>query len=99
MSNFIKHISIATSGSVNLPDTKQDCQLVHDAASLAVTLTITMPASPKDCQKVGITSTLGITTLTLSSGLTVVGILTTLAAAGFATYMYESGTNKWYRTS
>lgn len=99
MSNFIKQISTATSGTITLADTKQDCQLVHDAVSLSVTLTITMPASPIDGQKVGITSTLGITTLTISSGLTIVGILTTLAAAGFATFMYESGTNKWYRIS
>lgn len=97
MSNFIKQVSTATSGTVTLANTGQDCQLVHDAASLAITLTITLPANPIDGQKVGIVSTLGITTLTLSSGLTIVGLLTTLAAIGCVTFMYEVGTNKWYK--
>ena len=99
MMNLVKQISTATSGTVTVPDTKQDCQLVHDAASLAVTLTITLPTTPTDGQRVGIVSTLGVTTLTLSSGLTIVGGLSTMAALGCATYMYESSTNKWYKVS
>lgn len=97
MSNIIKQVSTATSGTITLPNTAQDCQLVHDAASLAITLTIVLPGSPIDGQKVGIVSTLGVTTLTLSSGLTIVGLLTTLAAIGCATFMYESSTNKWFK--
>ncbi len=97
MSNFIKQISTLTSGTITIADTKQDVQLVHNAASLAITLTITLPASPTDGQKVGFASTLGVTTLTLSSGLTIIGALTTIAAAGFATFMYEASTNKWFR--
>ena len=99
MSNFIKQISTATSGTVTVADTKQDVQLIHDAASLAVTLTITLPANPVDGQRVSFASTLGVTTLTISSALTIIGGLSILAAAGFAAYMFEAGQNKWFRVS
>lgn len=97
MSTFIKQVSTATSGTVTLPDTKQDVQLVHDAVALVVSLIVAFPANPIDGQKVGIVSTLGITGLTLTSTPTVVGLLTTLAAIGCATFMYESSTNKWFK--
>lgn len=93
----IKQLSSATSGTVSCPDTQQDVVLVHDAASLAVTLTIAFPSTPADSQKVTIVSRLGVTTLTLSSGLTIIGSIATFAAAGFATYIYESSNNKWYK--
>ena len=99
MSNGIKQTSTLTSGTVTIPDTQQDCVLFHNAASLAATLTITLPATPVDAQRVSFVSTLGVTILTISSGLTIIGALTALAAAGYATYIYESSTNKWYRLS
>ena len=99
MSNLIKQLSTLTSGSVSIGDTKQDIQLIHNAASLAVTLTISLPANPVDAQKVGIVSVLGVTTLTLSSALSIIGGITVLAAAAYATYMYEASTNQWYRVS
>lgn len=97
MANLIKQVSTATSGTITCTDTKQDLVIVHDAASLAVTLTVALPASPTDGQKVSFTTTLGITTLTISSALTIIGTLTTLAAAGFWTFIYENSTNKWFR--
>jgi hypothetical protein len=97
MANFIKQISTATSGTVNIGDTKQDIQLIHNAVSLAVTLTIAFPANPVDAQRFGFCSVLGVTTLTLSSALSIIGGITVLAAAAYATYMYEASTNKWYR--
>lgn len=98
MANFTKQLSTATSGTVTLGDTQQNTVLVHDAASLAVTLTITMPATPTDAQQVLIVSRLGVTTLTLSSALTIIGSIAALAAGGFVNFMYESSNNKWYRT-
>lgn len=92
-----KTYSTATSGTVTLLDTKQDQMFIHNAASLVATLTATMPSAPLDGQMVMIGSTLGITALTMSSGITIVGTLTTLAAAGYATFIYESTSNKWYR--
>jgi hypothetical protein len=93
-----KTYSTATSGTITLLDTKQDQVFVHNAASLAATLTVTMPANPIDGQCVTVCSTLGVTALTISSGLTIVGTLTVLAAAGFWTMCYESTANKWFRT-
>jgi hypothetical protein len=92
-----KTYSTATSGTVTLLNTKQDQIVVHDAASLAATLTVTMPANPIDGQYVSFASTLGVTVLTISSALTIVGTLTTLAAAGYWTLCYESTANKWFR--
>jgi hypothetical protein len=94
---MIKQISTATSGTVTCTDNKQDLIVVHDAASLAATLTVTLPASPNDGQKVIFASTLGVTVLTISSALAIVGTLTSLIAGGYWTLAYESSTNKWYR--
>jgi hypothetical protein len=96
MANFIKSLSSATSGTITLPDTQQNVIFIHDAASLAVTLTIVMPATPVDGQQVTIISRLGVTTLTMTSTPTVVGLLSVLTAAIPARFIYESSNNKWY---
>lgn len=96
---MVKQVSTATSGTVTINDTGQNVQLVHNAVSLAVTLTIALPAAPIDAQTVGVVSVLGVTTLTLSSALSIIGGITVLAAAAYATYMYEASTNKWFRIS
>lgn len=97
MANLFKQRSTLTSGTITVQDTQQDVQLIHDAASLAVTLTITFPASPVDGQIFGVTSTLGVTTLTITSAITVVNTLTALIAGGFATWMYDATSSKWFR--
>lgn len=99
MQNFVKQVSTATSGTVTMPDTKQDVVLIHDAESLAETLTMAFPANPVDGQRVVIASTLGVTELTLSSALTIVGGLSVIAAGGCAGYIYEAGQNKWFKIS
>ena len=96
---MVKQYSTATSGTITGNDTKQDVQLIHDAASLAATLTVTLPTSPIDGQKYGLASVLGITALTMTAGVTIIGVLTTLIAAGFSTWTYNSDGNKWIRTS
>lgn len=93
----IKQYSTLTSGTVTLSDTKQDLVLIHDAVSLAVTLTIVFPASPVDGHRVTICSTLGVTTLTISSANTVLGGLSTLAALGYGSWIYNSDATKWFR--
>lgn len=97
MASFTKQLSTATSGTITCSDTQQDIMLIHDAASLAITLTIALPATPVDAQRVTFISRLGVTTLTLSSALTIIGSIAVLAAGGFATYIYEASNNKWYR--
>lgn len=99
MATLIKQYSTATSGTVTLADTQQNVQLIHNAASLAATLTVAAPATPIDGQTWSIGSVLGVTALTLSSSITIVGALTAIVAGGFATYMYSVDANKWIRTA
>jgi len=96
---MVKQYSTITTGTITGLDTQQDVQVIHNAASLAATLTITFPATPKDGQKFGIASVLGVTALTMTSTATIVGILSVVAAAGFATWIYNSDSTKWIRIS
>lgn len=88
--------TIVTSGTITANNTQQDVVLVHNAGA-TVTLTITFPSNPVNGQTFSITSVGGITTLTMSSGITILNTLTTLAAGGTAKYMYSSGFNNWIK--
>lgn len=91
-------ISTITSGTVTIADSSDDIQLIHEAASLAITLTIALPVTPRDGQTVHIQSVLGVTTLTMTTTVgSIISALTTLAATGTAYYMYKLSTNKWYK--
>lgn len=61
--------------------------------------TIVLPTTPPNGTQVRFGTTAEITGLTLSGGGsdTVVGAITTLAAAAFAAYVYRSSSAKWYR--
>ena len=96
---MVKQYSTITSGTITGADTQQDVQVIHNAVSLAATLTITFPATPKDGQKFGIASVLGATALTMTSTSTIVGVLTVIAAAGFATWIYNTDSTKWVRVA
>lgn len=90
--------STATSGTVSLTDTTDDIQLIHDAASLAVTMTIAFPSTPIDGQTIYLQSVLGVTTLTLSASVgTIIGGITTLAAGSVCYYAYRISNTKWYK--
>ena len=97
MVNLVKQYSTLTSGTITIVDTKQDIQLIHNESSLAATLTINFPATPTDGQIFSIASILGVTLLTLFSTLSIVAAITSLAAGGFASYMYDITANKWIR--
>lgn len=72
--------------------------LLEPAGTLA-SGTVIMPASPKDKQVVRIATTATITALTVSAntGQTLKGAVTTLAANGFASWIYRSTNTTWYR--
>ena len=74
-------------------------QLILTPAGTLATGTITMPAAPADGDVVGVASTQIVTTLTVqaNSGQTLNGTITTIAANGFARWMYRSSTTTWYR--
>ena len=69
--------------------------LLSPAGTLA-TLTITLPSSPVNGQALVIATSQALTALTVNGG-TIVGTLTTLALGGFAYFVYDSATSKWFR--
>lgn len=73
--------------------------LVLEPAGTLATLTVTLPTTPADGFIQTISSTAIITVLTLAGGGsdTIVNAIATLAAAGFARYIYKTSTTKWYR--
>jgi hypothetical protein len=73
--------------------------LVLDPAGVLATGTIVMPAAPTSNQKFTICSTQVITALTVSPniGQTVLGAITTIAANGYASWVYRSTNTTWYR--
>jgi hypothetical protein len=73
--------------------------VIIDPAGTLSSLTITMPIGVYDGQKLTIASSQIVTTVThnAGSGQTLKGGLTTLAANGFATWMYKQSNTSWYR--
>jgi hypothetical protein len=59
--------------------------------------TIVLPAGATDKDTVTVNCTEAVTSLTVSSGATVVGAPTTLAANDFFTMRYDGATTSWYR--
>lgn len=76
-----------------------DCNLILEPAGTLDTGTVVMPATPTDKQVVRISSTQVITALTVNAntGQTIKGAVTTLAANGFASWIYRSTNTTWYR--
>lgn len=70
--------------------------IINPSGTLA-NLTIVMPASPVDKSIVCIMSSQVLTSITHTSSKTCNGALTTLAANGFAQYIYNSTADKWFR--
>jgi len=58
---------------------------------------IVLPAGASDKNTVTVNCTQIVTSLTVSSGATVVGAPTTLAANGFFTLRFDAATSAWYR--
>lgn len=85
-----------TSGTITGNNTQQDVIIIHNAGA-TVTLTIAFPSTPINGQTFSISSVGGITTLTMSSGTTILNGLTSMAAGGVAKYIYSSGFNSWIK--
>ncbi|MGH7174939.1 MAG: hypothetical protein ACREGR_01100, partial [Minisyncoccia bacterium] len=73
--------------------------LILDPAGTLATGTVTMPAAPLDGQRVTIASSHIVTTLTVqgNTGQTLDGTITSIAANGFATWIYLATPATWYR--
>jgi hypothetical protein len=86
-----------TTGTITPPDTGDNVVVIQDATGLSLIMTINFPITPFDCQRYMILSTNGITALTLSAGITILGMITTLVGGGYVEYMYLKSTGKWHR--
>lgn len=85
----------ATAATINVGANAHTVLFVNPAGTIA-TLTINLPSNPVDLNRVEIGSSQIVTSLTIGNG-TVVGTLTTIAAGGFATFVYSSNTSSWFR--
>lgn len=95
---LVVQYTTATSGTVTCQDTGQDVLIIHDAGA-TVTLTIAMPATPYNGQCITLSSTGGITTLSLTTGVgSLTNAITTMATGGTASYTYYTAQTKWYKT-
>lgn len=87
-----------TGETIALPDDAEIVFLKHGATIAAQT--ISMPANPRDGQIVRLHSVSVVTALTMNAtpgGGTIVGALTALTAAGFASWIYEKSSKIWRR--
>lgn len=85
-----------TTGSTITVNSNGFVKLVINPAGSLLALTVTLPASPTDGDIVTIGTSQAVTTLTMNGG-TIVGGLSTLSIASFATYVYNSDSTTWYR--
>lgn len=86
-----------TTGSTVTANTNGFTKLLINPAGSLLALTITMPSSPSDGDTLQLGSSQIVTTLTMNGG-TIIGALTALAVAAFASYTYSSNTTSWFRT-
>lgn len=82
-------------GTVNLTRADKVYALLDPAGTLA-TLTVNLPSSPLDGDEVTLSTSQILTALTVGNG-TIVGTLTTLALGGFAKFVYNTASSKWFR--
>lgn len=93
VSNAVQY-AVPTTGQTVTSDGSP--MLLIDPAGTLVALTVTLPASPVDKQRWAMATSQAITTLTISGG-TIVGTLTTMPLAGYADFIYNTTSAKWFR--
>lgn len=86
-----------TTGSTITVNANGNVMLFVNPAGTLATLTITLPSTPSDGDKVDLGSSQIVTGLTMNGG-TIIGALSTMAVATFASYTYSSGSSSWFRT-
>lgn len=91
----VQYVTPSTGDTVTVNSTGHVRLLINPSGSL-LTLTVALPGSPSDGDLIQIGSSQIITTLTMSGG-TIIGALTALAVATFASYIFNSTAGKWFR--
>lgn len=88
--------SAPTTGSTITVGSSGHVKLLINPAGTLLALTVTLPASPQDGDIVSIGSSQIVTGLTMNGG-TIIGGLTSLAVATFASFIFSSTANSWFR--
>lgn len=78
--------------------TQADMIIVCDRATTIPVATLPFPVTPIDGQIFSVSSRVQITTLTLDAGaIPISGSISTLAAGGAASWIYDLTSNRWFR--
>lgn len=93
--NVVPTVSVPATGATITLTTDSSVLCLNHTATIA-TLTINFPSSPSDGHCISICSRSIVTTLTLGNG-TFRGAITTIAAGGFAEYIYSTTGAAWFR--
>lgn len=89
--------SVPTTGATITASTSGNVTLLINPAGSLLALTLALNGSPSDGDRLRIGSSQVATTFTMTGG-TVIGPLTSLAVATFATYTYSATAAQWFRT-
>lgn len=85
-----------TGSTINMNDHGNLTIIINPSGSL-LALTLALNGSPQNGDTVSLASSQAVTTFSMTGG-TVIGALTTLAIATFASYTYSSDAAKWFRS-
>ena len=91
----IQYTTPLTGGTINVNAGGYVKLLINPAGSL-LALTIALPAAPSNGDVLELASSQAITTLTMSGG-TIVGPLTAMAIGTFASYVFSTDADEWFR--
>lgn len=91
---LIQYVTPSTGDTVTITGSGRTILLINPSITLT-TLTLILPSSPSDADIVEIGTSQIITTMTVTG--TIVGTLSTMALAGFASFCYNATASKWFR--
>lgn len=85
-----------TTGTTITANDHGNLTLLINPSGTLLALTLALNASPTDGDRINISSSQIVTTFSITGG-TVIGTLTSLAVATFASYQYNGTAEKWFR--
>lgn len=92
-------IRVTTAGDLaGIPATTADVLACVDLPNTVGSATLTFPTQPINGQTLSVTTRSAITSITNSlGGIPISGAVTTLAAGGTVSYVYNQPANRWFR--
>lgn len=92
----VSQYSAPATGATIAVNNNGNVMLFINPAGTLLALTITLPSGPTDGDKLTLGSSQAVTGLTMNGG-TIIGALTTMSIATFASYTYNSDSTSWFR--